>query len=195
MNHKLTQSYMDPEQDIIINLNKRNPKTLKEFFIRFYPSLCIFSKKYIPETDIAEDIAQDSFMVYWESPRQFENLDNLKGFLYQTAKNKCFNHLKTKGLRAEILKQRMDRDEYFYELVLEEETYRIVHKAIRDLSPQSRRIIELSMKGYKNPEIAEELNVSVNTVKTLKLNAYKTLRIKLKDHIFILFLLWQILNS
>lgn len=186
---------MDPEQDIIINLNKRNPKTLKEFFIRFYPSLCIFSKKYIPETDIAEDIAQDSFMVYWESPRQFENLDNLKGFLYQTAKNKCFNHLKTKGLRAEILKQRMDRDEYFYELVLEEETYRIVHKAIRDLSPQSRRIIELSMKGYKNPEIAEELNVSVNTVKTLKLNAYKTLRIKLKDHIFILFLLWQILNS
>ena len=185
---------MNPGKDIINSLNKRNAKALKHFFVRFYPSLCVFGKKYIPETDIAEDIAQDSFLVYWESHKQFENIEYLKGFLYQTVKNKCLNHLKLKGLRSEILKYGLDREEYLYEMVLEEETYRIIHKAIENLPPQSRRIIELSMKGYKNPEIADELEISINTVKTLKGNAYKTLRENLKDHVFILFLFNQILN-
>lgn len=185
---------MNSEKNIIYKLNNRNTYALKEFFIEFYPSLCVFAKKYIPETDILEDIAQESFLVYWENPKQFDNIDALKGFLYRTAKNKCLNHLKLKGLRNEIVKNGFEKEDYLYELVLEEETYRIIHKAIENLPLQSRRIIELSMKGYKNPEIAEELEVSINTIKTLKGNAYKVLRENLKDHVFVLFLLNQILN-
>ncbi len=146
------------------------------------------------ETDIIEDIAQDSFLVYWESEKQFDDLNALKGFLYKTVKNKCLNYLKLKSLRGDILRNGFDKEEFLYELVLEEETYRIIHSAVSELAPQSRRIIELSMKGYKNPEIAEELDVSINTIKTLKANAYQLLREKLKGHVFILFLINQILN-
>ncbi len=185
---------MHSEQELILNLNKGNTKALKYFFVEFYPSLCVFTKKYIPETDIVEDIAQEAFLVYWENRKQFDDINALKGYLYVTAKNKCLNHLKLKGLRAEITKKGYDKEDYLYELVLEEETYRIIHKAIENLPPQSRRIIELSMKGYKNPEIAEELDVSINTIKTLKGKAYKVLRENLKGHVFVLFLLNQILK-
>jgi RNA polymerase sigma-70 factor (ECF subfamily) len=78
-------------------------------------------------------------------------------------------------------------------LVQEEETYRIIYQAIYGLPHQSRKIILLSLKGYKNPEIAGELQVSLNTVKTLKKNAYRELRDKLKDHVFVFFLLNQFL--
>nr|WP_319267080.1 sigma-70 family RNA polymerase sigma factor [uncultured Draconibacterium sp.] len=185
---------MNPTKDIINKLNNRDAMALKEFFTGFYPSLCVFTRNIIKETDIVEDIAQESFLVFWESNKNFDDLDILKGYLYKTAKNKCLNHLKLKGLRNEIIKSGFDKEEFVYELILEEETYRIIHEAIKNLSPQSKRIIELSMKGYKNPEIAEELNVSVNTVKTLKGNAYKVLRENLKDHVFILILLNQILH-
>ena len=185
---------MSIKEGIIEKLNQRDSSALKDFFVEFYPSICLFSKKIIPETDIIEDIAQEAFLVFWRSQKQFENIDALKGFLYVTAKNKCLNHLKIKGLRAEILKNGFDKEEHIYELILEEETYRIISKAIEKLPPQGRRIIELSMKEYKNPEIAEELGVSVNTIKTLKRNAYKVLRENLKDHVFVLFLLNQILN-
>ena len=185
---------MNSETEIINKLNNRNAKALKQFFVDFYPSLCVFTKKYISETDIVEDIAQDSFLVYWENKVQFDDLKALKGFLYSTARNKSLNHIKLKGLRQDIINTNVDKDELLYELVLEEETYRIIHMAIANLPTQSRRIIELSMRGYKNPEIAEELDVSINTIKTLKGNAYKALRENLKDHIFVLFLLNQILN-
>ncbi|TLX70378.1 RNA polymerase sigma-70 factor [Labilibacter sediminis] len=186
---------MNSTKYILDKLNNRDSYALKDFFISFYPSLCVFAKKYISETDIVEDIAQEAFLVYWESKKQFENIDVLKGFLYITTKNKCLNHLRLKGLHAEIAKNSLDKEDYLYELILEEETYRIIHKAIENLPPQSRRIIELSMKGYKNPEIANELDVSINTIKTLKGNAYKVLRSNLQDHVFVLFLLNQLLNN
>jgi RNA polymerase sigma-70 factor (ECF subfamily) len=185
---------MNSEKNIIDKLNAGNSKALKEFFLEFYPSLCIVARKYVTESDVAEDIAQESFLVYWENKKQFDSIDTLKGFLYKTTKNKCLNHLKLKGIRNNILKNDFNREELFHEFLLEEETYRIINKAVEFLPPQSRRIIELSMRGYKNPEIAEELEVSVNTIKTLKGNAYKTLRKNLKDHVFILFVLNQILN-
>ena len=193
-NYKLNLFLMNSGHDILKKLNERDTSTLKDFFVEFYPSICVFARNIISETDIIEDIAQEAFLVYWKSQKQFENIDALKGFLYKTAKNKCLNHLKTKKLRTEIVKNGLEKEDYIYELVLEEETYRIIHKAIENLPPQGRRIIELSMKGYKNPEIAEELEVSINTIKTLKGNAYKVLRENLKDHVFVLFLLNQILN-
>ena len=42
----------------------------------------------------------------------------------------------------------------------------------------------LSIDGLKNQEIAEKLNISLNTVKTQKKIAYKRLKIKLKDVIY-----------
>lgn len=193
-NMKLT-GLINSEKEILNNLNKGNTKALKYFFKGFYPSLCVFARKYIHETDIAEDIAQEAFLVYWENKKQFDDLKALKGFLYTTAKNKCLNHIKLKSIRNNIVTNKLFKEELLYELIIEEETYRIIHHAIKKLPPQSRRIIELSMQGYKNPEIANELNVSINTIKTLKKNAYQALRGNLKDQVFVLFLLNQILNT
>lgn len=185
---------MHSSGDIIDRLNDHNPKALKEFFTGFYPSLCVFTKKFISETDVIEDIAQEAFLVYWESHKQFDNINLLKGFLYSTARNKCLNHLRLKSLRAEKLKNGFEKDDFLYELILEEETYRIIYQFIEKLPPQTRQVIELSMKGYKNSEIADEMEISVNTVKTLKQKAYKVLRENLKDYAFAVFLLNQILN-
>jgi sigma-70, region 4 len=47
----------------------------------------------------------------------------------------------------------------------------------------------LTMEGLSNPEIAKELGVSVNTVKTIKLRAYRVLRERLKGIQWLLLLL------
>lgn len=58
--------------------------------------------------------------------------------------------------------------------------------AIDKLPDQMRAIMRLAMEGKKNGEIAEYLNVSVETVHTLKKIAYKKLRIYLKDYYYFL---------
>jgi RNA polymerase sigma-70 factor (ECF subfamily) len=76
-------------------------------------------------------------------------------------------------------KKSIDSEAFFIDQVVEEETHRMIHQAIQELSPKCKEIILLGLEGLKNKEIARELNLSVNTVKTHKLLAYRQLRIKL----------------
>ncbi len=184
---------MDPGQMLIEDIQQGNSGAFKQFFEGFYPSACVFARKYLRDSDLAEDAAQDAFIEFWKRKDQFNDFKAVKGFLYTVTRNNCLNQIRIRNLHEEILRKELTTDSFFNELIQEEETYRIIYQAVNGLANQSRKIILLSLKGYKNPEIAEELDISLNTVKTLKKNAYKELRNKLKGHVFTLFLLNQIL--
>lgn len=47
-------------------------------------------------------------------------------------------------------------------------------------------MILLNLEGKTNPEVAEELGISVNTVKCLKKSAYETLRGALSQNYFVI---------
>lgn len=184
---------MDPDQMLIEDIQKGNSGAFKHFFEGFYPSACVFARKYLRDADLAEDAAQDAFIEFWKRKDQFTDLKAMKGFIYTVTRNSCLNQIRIKNLREEILRKELMADSFFYELIQEEETYRIIYQAVNGLPDQSRKIILLSLRGYKNPEIAEDLGISLNTVKTLKKNAYRDLRKKLGDHVFTLVLLSQLL--
>lgn len=175
-------------------INRDDKKSFKIFFEEFYPSVCVYAGKYLKDIDLAEDFAQEAFIEFWKSNGQFTDIKAIKGFIYTVTRNKCLNHLKITGIHDNILKNDLLLDDYFYELILEEETYSIVHNAVNKLATQSRKIIWLSLEGNKNQDIADHLQVSVNTVKTLKKNAYKELRNLLKDHVYVILLLSHFLN-
>ncbi len=185
---------MKTNYSLVGSNNKDDIKAFKQFFEGFYPSVCVFAQKYLKDAELAEDLAQEAFFEFWKQRDKFMDLKAMKGFIYTVTRNKCLNNIKLKTIHKNILKDEISSDDYFYEMVLEEETYRILHESVNNLAPQSRKIVWLSMEGNKNQEIADQLKISVNTVKTLKKNAYKELRTKLKDHIFVLFLISYFLN-
>lgn len=86
----------------------------------------------------------------------------------------------------------MDEENYLQEVTLRE-TIRILYDAIDRLPPQSQKIILLNLQGKNNNEVAEELNISVNTVKSLKKSAYMTLRKYVgKEYLWLLIFLSEI---
>ena len=62
------------------------------------------------------------------------------------------------------------------ENVIKEEVASIVFQEINKLSETSRKILFRALEGYSNEEIAVELGVSINTVKTHKARSYIVLR-------------------
>lgn len=185
---------MEPDNFHVTLIQKNDIKAFKQFFESFYPSVCVFARKYLKDSALAEDFAQEAFIEFWKRKENFTDPKAIKGFIYTVTKNKCLNDIKLRKIRENLLQNDILSDEYFYELILEEETYSIVHQAVNRLAPQSRKIVWLSLEGNKNQEIADQLNVSLNTVKTLKKNAYKELRFQLKDHILVLVLIGSFLN-
>lgn len=147
---------------------------IKILFDTYYKPLCNFAFGYIKVNDIAEDIVQDTFVNVWENQEKFTDTISSKVFLYRTVKNKCLNWLKHLEVRAEKLNNPSFNDfdnDFFEKEMIKAETIRLIHEAVEKLPGNCKTIIELSLKGYKNEEIAQKLNLSINTIKTHKKNA------------------------
>ena len=173
--------------DIIAGINEKNNRVFKTFFEKNFSSIVMFADKYLDDMEVAADIAQECFIRLWHGDQTFESEDKVKGFLYTTARNLALNELKHDAIVARYVQKGMlESEEYLRDNVIEEEVYAIIYKAIDELAPQSRKVILLSLQELSN---GEKLGISINSVRTLKQNAYKKLKGLLKDYFYLLFLL------
>lgn len=171
-------------------IKQGDAKAFEGLFREYYPSVCAVARRFVTDEIAAEDIAQEVFINLWEKRALHPEISDLKTFLYVLVKNRCYNYLRDKRPTDDLINLDV-ADEWLKDHIVEEEAYRLVAKAIKALPSQSSRIMELVAAGKQNAEISEILNISVSTVKTLKYNAIKTLRVSLKDHVFLLFLFFD----
>ena len=159
---------------ISIRLDERE---FHNVFDKYYVALCLFANQYTENEEVSADIVQDSFAKLWQIREDFFYLHQVKSFLYTAVRNKALNELEHSKVVFEYAQKVIEKrkDSFFHDAVVEEETCRMLTDAI---------------EGKKNGEIAEYLNVSVETVHTLKKIAYKKLRIYLKDYYYFLILFY-----
>ena len=165
-------------------------KDFEVFFRENFPSVYAFMKRYTGDDELAADLAQETFIRVYERRDEIVSVDYGKAFLYTVARHLYWNHCKHQRVKENYFAQ-LDEgnvDDYdFLQEVTRQETMRMLYVAIDQLPPQTRNVILLNLEGKTNPEVAEELGISVNTVKTQKRKAYAFLREELK-HLFIIFL-------
>lgn len=174
---------------LIFDFKSWKEDSFKPFFEGFYPSLCLFANKYTKDQEASSDIVQEAFFYLWNKKDDIDSIDSAKAYLFKYVKNRSLNYLRDRERRKNFNLQQLDSEIFFRDNLIEEETYRTIYDAIKKLPPQGQKVIELSLDGFKNQDIADELSISVNTVKTIKLRAFKTMREELKDNKFILFML------
>jgi RNA polymerase sigma factor (sigma-70 family) len=58
--------------------------------------LCFYAERFTGNQPEAEDIVVDSFLKCYRRRDQFENLENIRSFLYVTVKNASLDHLAAK---------------------------------------------------------------------------------------------------
>lgn len=168
--------------------SKHSPRSktdLKQIFDTYYEALVSYAGRFLPLLDECEDLVQDIFVNLWEKELDFPDDISLKVFLYKSIRNKCFNvikHGKVKDSYTSLAEtNQIEDDSLFLEQLLEEEIVRQLHQAIELLPERKKEIIKLSLKGLKNTEIAEQLGIKLQTVKTLKSQAYVILRQQFHD--------------
>ncbi len=180
-------------EDILLikQLRSGNKLVFKQMFEQYYYPLRGFSGKFISDEGACDDIVQEAFLGLWNKRKEIQNGNAVKGYLYSSVRNACLNYLRHENVKKKF--EQLEQDPYagseIEDAFLVEEVHAEIYKSIKELPPQSRRVVLLSVDGLANPEIAEEMEVSVNTVKTLKKRAYQALRSKLKGVHWIMLLL------
>lgn len=159
-------------------INLESTAQFQKVFEAHYISLCLFAEKYVVDSNLAADIVQDSFLSLWEHRKEFFYIYQIKSFLYITIKNKALNEIKHQKVvdsyYAKIIEK--SKDWFFRDNVIEQETYRILCSAIEKLPRRAKQVMKLTLKGYTNKEMAEEIHVSSETIHSVKKSAYKKLR-------------------
>ncbi|MBR8535809.1 sigma-70 family RNA polymerase sigma factor [Carboxylicivirga sediminis] len=173
-----------------------NSSLFKDIFERLFPSMCLLAARILKDDDVAKDIVQEAFVKLWQKDNEdFTDENTLRAYLYVLVKNACISQLRKEKHKtnASIDEGLTIGDQEFLNEILREETYQLLREAINELSPKASKVVHLSLKGYSNQEIADELDVTINTIKTVKKRAYKALKERLGAE-YIIILLTQFIN-
>ena len=155
-------------------------KSFKELFDQNFNALCSFAVRYVQDAYSAEDIVQETFIQFWNKKETFEHINAVKAYLYKSVRNKCLNFIRDQAvLQRNKSTYDIESDEVFEHHIIEEETFNILFNEIKNLPDSSKEVMLLALNGLKNQEIADELNVSINTVKTQKKIAYAKLKTRI----------------
>ena len=154
----------------------------ERLFSDYYGILVCYAQKYTKREDIAEDIVQDVFASLWEENRIFLSQANFRSFLYISIRNAAFDYLRHQNVESRYIEEALTANRFLSDDSFQkEEVFRLLFKQIDLLPERCREIFLLHLEGYDNDAIAKKLSLSIETVKTQKKRAMKTLRNNLKE--------------
>ncbi len=167
----------------------------KLVFDEYYSPLCLYANSIIHDMDLSQDIVSDCFIRVWERREKIKIESSLKYYFLVSVRNALYAYLKSPESRKEDINVVIERlentpiDEYNLE---KDKTIQQVYRLIEELPEQRRRILELAaFKGKTYAEIAEILNISINTVKTQMSRTYRFLREQLRDEELLLYFFFK----
>ncbi|UYQ95748.1 RNA polymerase sigma-70 factor [Chitinophaga horti] len=161
---------------------------------KYYRGLVYFARQIIEHEGEAEDIAQESMIKLFNKRTDFDNLSDIKSFLYVSVRNSCFNYLKARD-RHELSHQELlylspEGEEKADLEMLKSRVLAEVFNEIDRLPEQCGNVFKLLfIKKMSTAAVAEQLGISPQTVLNQKSRALKLLRFRLSDKGFFALLL------
>lgn len=170
------------EHHILINeINQRNEEAWKRLFDYYYAPLCCYSERYCNSHEEAEDTVQDTLVSIWNRNVQFKDEQHLTFYLYKSVYNNSLSKVrdakKVVELTPDMFLEWTDDD---FAVTIREEMHRRMWEEIQKLPHRRRSVIMRAIEGKSLKEIADELDISISTVKETKAKAIKELRKTIK---------------
>lgn len=155
-------------------------------FRRYYEQLCRYAAALLGDQQQAEDIVQDVFIYLWEHGEALDVKISLKAYLYVAVRHRALKILQKRVIEQKHLSRLTEFVEYLlsadYTADEEKEIDRI-KTIMQELPQQCLKVFLMScLEEKKYTEIAEELDISVNTVKTHITKAYRMIRQRVRGN-------------
>jgi RNA polymerase sigma-70 factor (family 1) len=175
--------------ELLSGIAKADQRAFRIVYDRFYVRIYSYALHLLKSDLLAEENVQETFLVLWNRGDKLTEIKNIESFLITISKNRSLNVLKRSKLEVragresvEDLSINLGHNET-EERILLNETQKIIDEAIAALPPQQKLVYQLChQEGMKYEEAAEQLNLSINTVKLYMKLALSSLRSYVSKH-------------
>lgn len=153
---------------------KGNQEAFEEIVIRHKDKLLYFIMRYVKNYEIAEDLAQDTFVYMLINKKEYDFKYSLKTYLYTIAKSRAINYLKREKRIVPL--EEMESNETIEDTVFQNEQRGNIKNAIQKLKPEYQSAIYLAdIEKLSYREIGKVLTKTLPQVKILIYRARKSL--------------------
>lgn len=166
-----------PDGHILMTFRADKASGIRLLFDAYYSPMLTYAIRLLDDQSQAKDVIQDLFTKLWEKNYLLEvQPEALSAYLMRSVKNACTNTVSKKALKVAGGLERLDIPEQVFEPSEDQQMERLLFE-LSQLPERTRMAAEAVMlHGKKYKEAAEEMSVSVNTIKFLLKSALKKLR-------------------
>jgi RNA polymerase sigma-70 factor (ECF subfamily) len=172
---------------LIAGFQRRQPTAEKQVFQKYFKPLCLYSETITGQLDASEDIVAESFEKAWARRQEFQTLENLKAFLYRIVRNGSLNYAESQKLHRTHHEQlrylsnnEPQQDEALEHEILRVELLHEIYQEIENLPDRCGQIFKLLFIHHQTThQIAAQLSISPQTVRTQKARAIQLIKIGL----------------
>jgi RNA polymerase sigma-70 factor, ECF subfamily len=134
---------------------------------------------YVNDYELAQDIAQETFIIVWQQLPRFRNESNVGTWIYRIATNNCLRQIdRQKKKSTDALPENMP-DVHLPDL---EPQIQLLYKFVAELPELDRIIISLELEDVRQAEIAEVVGISEANVRVRIHRIKERLTKKFNEH-------------
>lgn len=163
-------------EDILPKLKSNDPTAQKELYEQYKGLFFGIVRRYISNTAEAEDVFVEAFYKILSKVNEFQGNGSFEGWMKRIMVNEALMHLRKKNILNHSADLAVVSIGYSQKIEDKIDHEKII-LALQSLPPGYRTIFNLYViEGYKHREIAEMLNISINTSKSQLIWAKKKIR-------------------
>ncbi len=130
------------------NIEFQDKTTFERLFRQHYAELTVYARRFLEDTESAEELVQDVFFKIWENRAKLKTMVSERAYLYQSVRNACLNAITQKK------SDRKSREHVSYQLQIDEldttdwlsnnELSQKIEESIEKLPPARKNVFILS---------------------------------------------------
>jgi RNA polymerase sigma-70 factor (ECF subfamily) len=180
-------AYRNEEHELLAGIANGSEEAFRTLFAKYRHKVYSFSLYFTRSAFIAEDITQEVFLKIWMNRQSMTEIKNMEAWIITVTRNLCFNQLKKTAyeqkVKISLAEKELESEESTEAYISYKEQRTRIGEAVENLSPAERLVFRLNRdQGMKKEEIARQLKISPNTVKTHLVNALKKIRLFFTTH-------------
>lgn len=170
--------------------NSKKDIDFEQVFKENYSRLYCHALSFFNDSEVARDMVHDAFEILWSRYDQLELSTPITPLLYTLVRNNCMNYLRRSKSRERFVADALwtmeeameDEDSEREELMFQ------LRESIELLPEQVKAVFKMCfLDGKKYREVADELGISINTVKAHVKKALRLLREKFSGEQLLLY--------
>ena len=183
----MLQSLSNIDTALILQVSEGDEYAFRLLFDQYRNKIFSIAWKITGVKSAAEDVVQEVFIKLWMNKEKLTGVKNFNAYLNTITRHHILNNLRKVAYQQtfleDLIREQSVNTEKVSDPVLYNELQNLVHRAIQQLSPQQKKIFQLSRtQGLKHAEIAAQLNISRSTVKDHMVEALRSIKIFLNTH-------------